>query len=255
MTDTPDTAQFIFDHAPLGAVIAYSDGAPKPPARFTRKLEGWERRNRSGRLVKKQPASTIGASTSSPSFTLHTGDFGANGIVVVKTYETILVTSPLRFRIEQTPPAGSVRILSDFNGAAELVHLAPDQAAAEAWLSKNSSGTYRLEPCEDPAAALPRRFTYLQDPSHGWLLVTRAELEEVGLDARDLSCCSYVDRDVYALEEDCDMPLFLERLAQRGVAYQIIDQHIDRDAHVRRWQHNPGRRNALSSPSAAKGAA
>ena len=29
------TASLIFDIAPLGSLVAYSDGQPKPPARFT----------------------------------------------------------------------------------------------------------------------------------------------------------------------------------------------------------------------------
>lgn len=32
------SASLILDMAPLGALVAYSDGAPRPPARFTRKL-------------------------------------------------------------------------------------------------------------------------------------------------------------------------------------------------------------------------
>ena len=44
------SAQHIYDHAPLGSLIKYADGAPKPPARFTRKLRDWESRNGVGRL-------------------------------------------------------------------------------------------------------------------------------------------------------------------------------------------------------------
>ena len=40
---------------PLGALIRYTDGSPKPPARFTKKLAAWERSNGVGRLVKKEP--------------------------------------------------------------------------------------------------------------------------------------------------------------------------------------------------------
>ena len=49
------SANTITDKAPLGALIRYSDGSTKPPARFTKKLAAWERSNGLGRLVKKEP--------------------------------------------------------------------------------------------------------------------------------------------------------------------------------------------------------
>ena len=49
------SATTIIDTAPLGALIRYTDGSPKPPTRFTKKLAAWERSNGVGRLVKKEP--------------------------------------------------------------------------------------------------------------------------------------------------------------------------------------------------------
>lgn len=49
------SATTIIDTAPLGALIRYTDGSPKPPARFSKKLAAWERSNGIGRLVKKEP--------------------------------------------------------------------------------------------------------------------------------------------------------------------------------------------------------
>jgi len=49
------SATTIIDTAPLGALIRYTDGSPKPPERFTKKLAAWERSNGVGRLVKKEP--------------------------------------------------------------------------------------------------------------------------------------------------------------------------------------------------------
>ena len=49
------SATTIIDSAPLGALIRYTDGSPKPPARFTKRLAAWERSNGVGRLVKKEP--------------------------------------------------------------------------------------------------------------------------------------------------------------------------------------------------------
>ena len=50
------SAQHIYVSAPLGSIIRYSDGAPKPPVRFKRKLAVWENNNSGGRLVRKTPS-------------------------------------------------------------------------------------------------------------------------------------------------------------------------------------------------------
>ena len=39
-TVIPSDALQIIDTAPLGALIRYTDGSPKPPAHFTKKLNG-----------------------------------------------------------------------------------------------------------------------------------------------------------------------------------------------------------------------
>ena len=53
------SATTIIKTAPLGALIRYTDGSPKPPARFTKKLAAWERSNGIGRLVKKRTAAAL----------------------------------------------------------------------------------------------------------------------------------------------------------------------------------------------------
>ena len=46
------SAKLIFDHALIGAIIAYSDGTPRPPDRHRRELADWKNRNGSGRLCR-----------------------------------------------------------------------------------------------------------------------------------------------------------------------------------------------------------
>jgi hypothetical protein len=41
-----------------------------------------------------------------------------------------------------------------------------------------------------------------------------------------------------ALEEDCDMPLFLKRLGDRGIAWRLREHHANADARVRCWASN-----------------
>lgn len=234
------TAQYIYDHAPLGAVIRYTDGTPKPPARFKRKHADWECRNNQGRLTKKAPESRIGSSALTASLCLHTGDYGSDHVVVLKTYQSFSVESALRFQIVQRPRPGSVRVLSEAGGIVELLHLADSEVAAQAWLARNPHANCRFEVCEASAHQPTKTFTFLQDPAHGWLLVSHADLQSVGLSPADFSCCSYVNRELYALEEDCDMPVFIRRLEARAIAYQLVEQHTNHDAYVRRWQSNPG---------------
>jgi len=36
------SAQLIYDLAPLGSTVTYSDETPRPPERFRKKLASWE---------------------------------------------------------------------------------------------------------------------------------------------------------------------------------------------------------------------
>lgn len=49
------SAQSIYDTAPLGSLIRYSNREPRPPERFTRKLRTWNNENGLGRLVERYP--------------------------------------------------------------------------------------------------------------------------------------------------------------------------------------------------------
>jgi hypothetical protein len=139
------SASLILDIAPLGALVAYSDGAPRPPARFTRKLADWERRNGTGRLVRKEPARERPTYTSPPNFTLHEGTFGQNGIILVSVMRTYGIDSHLRFRIIERPTVGQVRVLQSVGDGVELLHLAESRDAAELWLARNRHDRARID--------------------------------------------------------------------------------------------------------------
>jgi hypothetical protein len=177
------------------------------------------------------------------SFTLHVGDFGTPDVTIVKAYRVFAVTSPLSFAIVDKPHPGQVALLHDDLGMPTLVHLADTEADAHAWLAAHRRDNLRLVPAE---ALEPRTFTYLHDPGHGWLIVSRGDLSEAGMSPADFSSWSYVHGDTLALEEDCDMPRFLKRLDERGIPYRLREQHTNGDAYVRRWASNPG-------PAAASG--
>ena len=139
------SAHNVYDNAPLGSLIRYSDGAPKPPARFSKKLAAWERRNGVGRLVRKEPHRERATYTSPASITLHEGNFAAGAVILVTVMRTHLVDSDLRFEIAERPAIGMVRILQQVGDNSELLHLAESREAAELWLAKTGYGNARLE--------------------------------------------------------------------------------------------------------------
>lgn len=139
------SAHIIHDTAPLGSLIRYSDSTTKPPARFTKKLAAWERRNGVGRLVKKEPARKRPTYCSPASITLHEGNFASGGVILVTIMRTHSVDSDLTFEIAERPAIGMVRVLQDFGGNSELLHLAESREAAEQWLAKNRYSSARLE--------------------------------------------------------------------------------------------------------------
>jgi hypothetical protein len=233
MSHPPLSAQQLYDAAPLGALIRFSDGVAEPPQRHRRKHAAWRSSNGTGRLVRKAPPKQALPAC----FTLHAGDFGTADVTIVKAYRVFAVTSPLAFAIVDKPRPGQVALLHDDLGMPTLVHLADTEADARAWLAAHPRDNLRLVPAD---ALEPRTFTYLQDPGHGWLIVSRGDLGGAGMSPADFSACSYVSGDTVALEEDCDMPRFLKRLDERGIPYRLREQHTNRDAYVRLWACNTG---------------
>ena len=104
------SASTIIDTAPLGALIRYTDGSPKPPARFTKKLAAWERSNGVGRLVKKEPPRAYPTWTAPASFTLHEGNFSSDGVILVTIMRSHSADSLLIFEVAEEPKPGLIRI-------------------------------------------------------------------------------------------------------------------------------------------------
>ncbi|WP_025030076.1 hypothetical protein [Nitratireductor aquibiodomus] len=145
------SAKLIFDHAPIGAIIAYSDGTPRPPERYRRKLADWKNRNGAGRLICKRAAVERGTHTIPASFTLHEGDFGSNGMIVMRVHKTFDVTSPRDFTEREQPEPGSVLVMSRPGDLGELVHLAANRSEAENWLTRHGYPEAVLQEVTVPA--------------------------------------------------------------------------------------------------------
>ncbi|WP_266065083.1 hypothetical protein [Brucella intermedia] len=127
----------IFEDAPIGATIAWSNGQPRPPERHRKKLSAWQSSNSKGRLIRKQGERGMGNVTLSASFTLHEGDFASGGVIVMRVHRSFSLDSSLQFTIIDRPAVGSVRVFDRAGDDAELVHLAPHRAAAEEWLTRH----------------------------------------------------------------------------------------------------------------------
>ena len=130
------SAQLIYDLVPLGAIIRFSDGTPRPPDRHRKKLAAWEHRNSGGRLIRKQAERRVGNTIIGATIT-HAGDYGGGGVVVLRVHRTFSVDSDLRFVVTERPRVGAVRVLSRPGEDAELVYLASSRADAETWLKSH----------------------------------------------------------------------------------------------------------------------
>ncbi|MBY5827405.1 hypothetical protein [Rhizobium leguminosarum] len=129
------SASLIFDIAPIGSIIAWSDGSTQPPERHKKKLSAWKTRNSQGRLVRKQPGRTTGSYVALPDFTIHENDFGSAGTIVLRVFQTFSIDSDLAFKVVERPAPGSVRVFDRPGG--QLVHLAASHADAEGWLKQH----------------------------------------------------------------------------------------------------------------------
>ncbi|WP_454887910.1 hypothetical protein [Sphingomonas oryzagri] len=141
MTITTVTAQDVIERAPLGAIIRFSDGTPQPPARYKRKLNAWQSRNGAGRLTEKRSARDGWPGE----FTLHLGNWGTNDVIVLSVNRLYTANSSGTFTVEQAPQAGEALVLTESMGRIELRHVAPDGAAARAWLEAHRYSNARIE--------------------------------------------------------------------------------------------------------------
>ncbi len=143
------SARHIHETAPLGSLIKFANGEPRPPERFRIKLRDWERENGSGRLVARAPASDRLPAT----FTLHLGNFGSKGVIIMVMRRQFDTDSAELFEIAELPKPGMVRVLTSHGDREELLHLAADMGSAERWMEANDYSNMRAEIVSDPSAA------------------------------------------------------------------------------------------------------
>ncbi len=130
--------------APIGSVLAWSDGTP-PPERHAKKLSAWRSRNSSGRLVSRQGEYRRGSMIIPAGFRLHEGDHGAGGGIAIRVYRSFSIDSSLSFSIVEVPAVGSCCVFDRAGENAELVHLATTREAAKEWLTRHGYPSAVLE--------------------------------------------------------------------------------------------------------------
>jgi len=118
---------------------------PNRPRASPKKLAAWERSNGVGRLVKKEPPRPYPTWTAPASFTLHEGNFSSEGVILVTIMRSHSADSRLVFEVAEEPKAGQVRVLLDFGGNTELLHLAESITAAELWIAREGYRNARLQ--------------------------------------------------------------------------------------------------------------
>ncbi|MBO0134291.1 hypothetical protein [Agrobacterium burrii] len=131
--------------APIGSILKWSDGTPRPPERHRKKLSAWKTSNSSGRLIRKQDARAAGSIVLPANVTLHEGDFGGGGVITIRIHRTFSLETSLTFSVVERPGIGSCRVFGRAGDHAELVHLAVNRQAAEEWLSRHGYPSAVLE--------------------------------------------------------------------------------------------------------------
>ncbi|NTA83916.1 hypothetical protein [Agrobacterium tumefaciens] len=131
--------------APIGAILQWSDGTPRPPERHRKKLSAWKTHNSSGRLIRKHDERAAGSIVLPANFTLHEGDFGGGGFITIRIHRTFSLETELTFSVVERPTIGSCRVFDRAGDNAELVHLAANRDAAEDWLSRHGYPSAVLE--------------------------------------------------------------------------------------------------------------
>ena len=72
-----------------------------------------------------------------------------------------------------------------------------------------------------------KTYTFYSDPSHGWLEVSKKEIEELGI-INNVSQYSYINQDMIYLEEDSDASIFINSYKSKyGINPNIYESNQD----------------------------
>lgn len=120
------TAEHVFHHIPLGAVLAYSDGTEKPPREHMQERNRWERHHGSGRLSRKDFTATTDSTENGPTFRLLKFADGN----IFRWFRLFPLRTSVRFALLERPPAGSFVVTRSTGTGIDLLHIADCEASA-----------------------------------------------------------------------------------------------------------------------------
>ena len=95
--------------------------------------------------MKKEPPRPYPTWTAPASLSLHEGNFSSDGVILVTIMRSHSADSALVFKVAEEPKPGQVRVLLEFGGNIELLHLAESITAAELWIAREGYRNARLE--------------------------------------------------------------------------------------------------------------
>lgn len=81
---------------------------------------------------------------------------------------------------------------------------------------------------------MTKTFLHSCDPGHGWLIVSPADMADLGLTEADISGYSYRSGDRIALEEDCDASTFIEAYKAKYGSFENTTDY--KGAAIRSWR-------------------
>jgi hypothetical protein len=76
---------------------------------------------------------------------------------------------------------------------------------------------------------------FICDAGHGWGEVSIDLINELRI-GNQISRYSYMKGDKAYLEEDCDLPIFLNKMEKQGKKINFIEEHSNADSWVRNLQ-------------------
>ena len=77
-----------------------------------------------------------------------------------------------------------------------------------------------------------KTLTFHADPAHGWLEVTREDLDALNI-AHKISRYSYASGTKVFLEEDCDAAHFIRAAGEKGWTIKTTEKHTNGNSFVR----------------------
>jgi len=79
------------------------------------------------------------------------------------------------------------------------------------------------------------KIKFYTDDGHGWGAVKRSLLVEYGI-LNKITWYSYQRGDTVYLEEDCDLPIFCDKIKGRGMTYTFEHKHTDGRHPIRNYE-------------------